>query len=115
MRRVGLVGAVVVLLALAAGAAYLVLRPGVSVASAVDADVTIVCAGSTGADADTCAAWGDAILAAEPPSTTFEMQDLARLEVTRSLLGFGDACEAAYFLGRYPDSAVWTEPVDCRP
>jgi hypothetical protein len=94
------------------GVAVAVLRPGISVTSEVDGDVTITCSASSGVDEAACATWGDSILAAGPPSTTFEMNDLVRLEVSRSMLGFGD-CQAAYFLGRYPDSAVWAETVDC--
>jgi hypothetical protein len=108
-----LVVGIALVVVLLAGAAVVLLRPAVRVASEVDADVTIVCAASAGTDAPACAAWGDEILAAGPPSTTFELQDVVRLELSRSAFGFGGECEAAWFLGRYPDSAVWTAPVDC--
>ena len=88
-------------------------RASVEATSTVDPDVAIACAASTGTDEGACGAWADEILAAGPPSTTFELKDLARLELSRTLLGFGAECEAAYFLGRYLDSPVWTEPVPC--
>jgi hypothetical protein len=113
VRTTGIVvGALILALVVGVGA-WLLLRPTIRVASSADADVTIVCAASTGTDADACGAWGDEVLAAGPPSTTFELDDLVRLELSRSALGFGGECEAAYYLGRYPDRPVWTEPVAC--
>jgi hypothetical protein len=108
---IGLIVGLVVALLLAFVAWQLVRSP-VEARSAVAPAVVIVCTASTDVDADACAAWGDELLDAGPPSTTFELKDLARVELGRTLLGFG-RCEAVYFLGRYPDSAVWTEPVAC--
>ena len=113
MRRAGLLIAVAVLACLVGVGAWLLARSPVAATSAGDRDVEIVCAASTGVDEAGCAEWGDEILAAGPPSTTFEMDDLARLELSRALLGFGGECEVAYILGRYPDSPVWTEQVAC--
>ncbi len=110
--RIGLVVGLLVALPVAFVAWQLVRAP-VEASSAVAPEVAIVCAASTGVGADACAAWGDELLAAGPPSTTFELKDLARVELSRALLGFGGQCEAAYFLGRYPDRAVWSEPVAC--
>ena len=113
MRKTGILAAAVVLVALVGIGAWLLLRPPMRVTSTVDGDVTIVCVASSGAEAAECGAWGDETLAAGPPSTTFELDDLVRLELSRSALGFGGECEAAYFLGRYPDRPVWTEQVAC--
>lgn len=105
---------VVALVLLAAGAgAFLATRSPVSAESTVDADVTIECDAGAGLDPARCLAWGDAQLSAGSPSPTFEMDDLARLELTRSLFGFGGDCSAVYFIERYPNEAVWTEAVDC--
>jgi hypothetical protein len=41
------------------------------------------------------------------------MADLERLDLTRSWFGFGSSCQAAYFIGRYPDDAAWTEDIAC--
>jgi hypothetical protein len=114
VRKIGIVAAALILVLVVSVGAWLLLRPTVWVASSADADVSIVCAASTGTDADACAAWGDEVLAAGPPSTTFELDDLVRLELSRSALGFGGECEAAYYLGRYPDRPVWTEQIACR-
>jgi hypothetical protein len=112
VRRVLIVAAGVGLLVLLGLGAWQVLRPPVRAAAGADPDVTVVCAAASGLEQAACAAWGDEILAAGPPSTTFEMEDLERLELSRSLLGLGD-CQVAYFLGRYPDDAAWTEATDC--
>ena len=106
------VAAVVVVAILAAAAAFALTRPVVEVASAHDPDVTIQCRGATASE-DACRSSGDRLLEAEPPSTTFEMEDLARLTITRSLFGLGTTCEVAYFLQRYPDDAAWREDVEC--
>ena len=113
MWKKGILVAAVVLAVLVGVGAWL-LRPPVRTTSAVDADVAIVCAASTAAEAAACGAWGDELLAAGPPSTTFEMDDLVRLELSRSTFGLGGECEAVYYLGRYPDRPVWTEQVACR-
>ena len=112
MRRAVIIAAGVVLLLLVGIGAWQVLRSPVRATSGVDPDVTIVCAAASGLEQEACAAWGDEILAAGPPSTTFELEDLERLELARSLLGLGD-CQVAFFLGRYPDDAAWTEATDC--
>ncbi len=114
MRTTGIVVAALILALVVGVGVWLLLRPTIRVASSADADVMIVCAASTGTDADACGAWGDEVLAAGPPSTTFELNDLVRLELSRSSLGFGNECEAAYYLGRYPDRPVWTEQIACR-
>ena len=109
--RAGFAGAVVLVAAIAV--AVLLLRPPVDVASEVDPDVTISCAASVGLAEVACRERGDAILGDGPPSFTFEMEDLARLELDRSLLGLGSDCTAAYFIERYPDQAVFTDEVAC--
>lgn len=100
-------------LVVAAGGLVLATRPGVSVGSQVDPDVTVECAAGTGLDEGGCRAWGDAQLALGGPSTTFEMDDLARLRLERSLFGLGGECSAIYSIERYPDEPVWTEAVAC--
>lgn len=102
---------VLVLAALGAAAWYLLLRPGVEVASSVDPDVTITCPASASVSEEGCRDWGDAMLAAGPPSHTFEMDDLARLSLVRG--PFGGACEVSYFLQRYADDPAWTDAVAC--
>src|SRR5688500_14182447 len=94
---------------------FLVLnRPTVEASSAVDPDVTIECDGSTSAAEGSCLAWGDDVLALGAPSTTFEMQDLVRLRISKPLLGFGSSCQVEYFLQRYPDDVVWDDDIPCR-
>lgn len=112
---------VVAAVAIAVAAAVLALvigwlaigRPAVRADSTAMPAVVVECAGSTGVSSATCAAWGDDILSDGGPSSTFDMDDLARLELRRGAWGFGGECEAAYFIGRYPDDAVWTEEVPC--
>lgn len=111
MRRSWLAIALVLLVA-GAVAAY-ALRPSVRVVSAVAPSVTTECAATTGADAIACQAWGDAIIGAGPPSSTFEMDDLGRLTIDRPLLGFASSCRISYFTTRYPDDAVWSEDAPC--
>ena len=101
--------AVVVVLAGVVG--FGLLRTPTEVSSSLDPDVTVHCDGSIAEDA--CASWGDAVLADGAPSFTFDMEDLVRLELTRSMFGFGSTCEAAHFTGRYPTDAVWTEDIGC--
>lgn len=110
--RIGVVIAIMVLALTAIGAGLVVARPTTSGASSVDSGVTIQCRPSTGVT-DGCLSWGDAILGDGAPSHTFEMDDLARLELDRALLGVGDTCTATYFIERYPDDPVWTEEVPC--
>lgn len=111
--RFAIVVGVVALLVVAIAIAVLVLRPPVRVASRADPDVTISCAAAIGLDDAGCRGMGDRILRGGPPSFTFEMDDLARLDLDRSLLGFGSQCAAAYFIERYPDQAVFTDPIEC--
>lgn len=112
MRRV--VVLIAILLVLLAGvAAFLLLRPPVEAISLVDPDVTIECAAATSVSADGCLDWGDQIIESGAPSTTFEMEDLGRLRLTRELLGIGSVCQVEYFLQRYPDDAVWADEVEC--
>lgn len=103
----------VVLVAVLAGA-WVVARPGVSVASTVNAAVTIECTGATGIGADACGEWGDATLTEDRAPRTFEREDLRRLRIDRSLLGLGGECRVEWFLWRYPDSPAWSDEVACR-
>lgn len=104
---------VVVALLLAALVYLFVLRQPVEAPSTVYPGVTIECEPWTDVSAEACGSWGDAILAAGPPSRTFNMTDLARLAIDRPWLGFGAACRVEYFLGRHPDRAVWDEETAC--
>jgi hypothetical protein len=70
------------------------------------------CSGWTGVS-EGCATWGEEVLGAGAPSTTFEMEDVVRLRLDRAALGFASTCVAEYFLGRYPDEVAWTENVPC--
>ena len=100
------------MLAVAAAAIAIVLVSGSrEVRSSVDPEVVIRCPAATSAEG--CVAWGDRVLAAGAPSTTFDMEDLVRVELRRGTLGIGESCEAAYVIGRYPDEPVWDETVDC--
>jgi len=112
MRKIGatLLGAVLVPVAVAA---LLLARPVVQVTSSVDPDVTIRCDGSASVNREECLAWGDEVLALEPPTTTFEMEDLAMLALSRPLLGFGSPCQADYFIQRYPDDVAWNADIPC--
>jgi hypothetical protein len=112
-RRAGMLVAGALVLAVAIAAAVVVLRPPVSAASQADPDVTISCAAWVGLDDAACRERGDGILRAGPPSSTFEMDDLARLELDRSWFGLGSGCTATYFIERYPDQAVFSEEVEC--
>ena len=89
-------------------------RPAVEAASSSDPDVTVECSAGTGVSAAECGTWGDEILALGAPSTTFEMDDLIRLSISRPLLGFGSPCQVDYYLERYPDDSVWDSDVPCR-
>jgi hypothetical protein len=106
---VALLAAVVVVAG--AGALHL-LRAPVEVASESDPDVTIECTAASGADDVACLAWGDAIIRGDPPSFTFEMDDLVRLRLERSWFGFGSECHASYLIARYAEPA-FTDAVDC--
>ena len=109
---VAVAGAVVVVVA--AAVAWFLLRPGASAASTVSPAVTIECTAATGADAEACLAWGDATLADDPAPNTFEREDLRRLRLDRSSLGFGSECTVELFISRYPDRPVWSGTVACR-
>lgn len=103
-----LAGVVVV----AAAATLYLLRPSIEVASEADPDVTIECTAGTGLDRGGCLAWGDAIIAGDPPSFTFEMDDLVGLRLERSWFGLGSECHASYLIGRYAEPA-FTDEVVC--
>ena len=111
-KRIGLLGLLVV--AFVALWFFVLNRPTWEAMSAVDADVTVECDGSTSVSEASCPAWGDEVLALGAPSTTFEMQDLVRLRLSKPLLGFGSPCQIEYFLQRYPEEAVWDEHIPCR-
>lgn len=110
MVRIGLI-VVVVVLVFGGAAWWLVLRPGVSVASSTNPDVTIECTASLDLDEEACRRLGDAVLEGGPPSTTFELEDVVRVRADGG--PFGDECRFEYFLGRYPDEAIWTETAAC--
>jgi hypothetical protein len=97
-----------------AGVAWVVERPGVSASSGVNEDVTIECTGFTGVAARACGDWGDAILSDDPAPRTFEREDMRRLMIDRSMLGFGGECSVAFFISRNADRPVWTGEVACR-
>jgi hypothetical protein len=111
MSRPLLAGVVVVALAAVLLAAWVLVigRPTAEATSSVDPDVTVRCEGLASDDA--CGSYGDAMLASGPPSYTFEMEDLALLEIRRPV--FGGTCEARYYLQRYVDAPAWTEEVPC--
>jgi hypothetical protein len=107
--------AAVVVLAIIGIAAWLAFgRPPVEAVATADAGVTVECAAATGVTASECQTWGDEILALGAPSTTFEMDDLARLAISRPLLGFGSPCQVDYYVERYPDDSVWDSDIPCR-
>ena len=96
-----------------AGIAWLVSRPAVSARSGLNALISIECSAATAASAGGCQRWGDAILATDPAPNTFEREDLRRVALDRSLLGFGGDCTVAFFISRY-DDPVWSGAVPCR-
>lgn len=105
---------VVVVLVLAATAVYVVSRAATSVVAdhIGPTQITAECTGWTGVS-DRCGEWGEAVLAAGAPSTTFELEDVVRVRMDRPTFGLADRCTVEYFLGRYPDEVAWTEEVDC--
>ena len=106
--------AAIVVVVVVAVIAWLALgRSPVEATSTADPDVTVECSAATGVSASDCGAWGDEILALGAPSTTFEMDDLARLRIDRPLFGFGSPCQVEYFLERYPDDSTWDSDVPC--
>jgi hypothetical protein len=102
---------VLVLAALGAAAWYLLLRPGVQVASTVDPDVAITCSASASVSEKACRSWGDGVLSEGAPSHTFEMDDVAHLSLERG--PFGGPCQVSYFLERYANDPAWTDAVAC--
>lgn len=98
-------GAAAVALVLAVAATVQLIRPPVQVTSTTDPEVTIECAATTGVDAASCLAWGDALIEGDPPSFTFEMDSLSRLRLDRSWLGLGSACQVSYSISRYAEAA----------
>jgi len=103
---------VLILVLVGAGIYLFLLRSPVEAPSAALATVTIECDAWAGVSADGCGAWGDRLLAAGPPSRTFNMKDLERLRLSGAPLGLG-ACRVAYYLGRDLDRPVWDDETDC--
>jgi hypothetical protein len=108
-----IVGVVVTAAVLLIGWWLLLGRAEVQATATVDPDVTISCSGATSVTPSECESWGDEILELDPPSTTFEMQDISHLAIDRPLFGFGSPCQVQYFLQRYPDDPVWDSDVPC--
>jgi hypothetical protein len=106
-----LVALLVVDVVVMAAAALYLLRAPIEVASEADPDVTIECAAATGVEGPACLAWGDEIIAGDPPSFTFEMEDLVRLRLDRAWFGFGSECHAQYLIARYAEPAFSDEVV----
>ena len=104
----------VVAVVLAAGAIYVAQRASAAttVADVGPNRIAAECTGWTGVGA-LCDEWGEAILSAGAPSTTFELEDVVRVRMDRPTFGFADRCTVEYFLSRYPDEVAWTENVDC--
>lgn len=111
--RAWIVAAGVVVAAIVVVGAFVLTRPRIEVGASVDSGVTVRCEASAGT-AESCAAWGDDVLAQGPPSTTFELQDVSLLVIRRPLFGLAPTCEVDYMLGRYPDDPAWTEETPCR-
>ena len=107
------IGTVLALLAVAALLAYLLLRPPVEAVSGSDSDVTVECSAATGVSIETCRSWGDEILGAGAPSTTFDMDDLARVVIDRPAWGFSPTCDVDYFISRDADNRAWHETIAC--
>jgi hypothetical protein len=99
---------------LAAGGIYAGSRAATTVvAEHVGAmQISVECTGWTGV-AERCREWGEAVLAAGAPSTTFELEDVVRIRLDRPTFGLAGRCTAEYFIGRYPNDVAWTEDVDC--
>ncbi len=108
---VAVAGVAVVMVIVIGG--FVVTRPTLRATSNLDPDVTIRCEAAAGST-EVCRAWGDELLAAGAPSTTFEMQDVAQLVIRRPLFGLASNCEVDYVLGRYPDDPAWIEEAPCR-
>ena len=101
-------------LVLAAGAFYVLSRAATSVIveHVGPMQISAECSGWTGVT-ERCREWGEAILTAGAPTTTFELEDVVRVRMDRPTFGLADRCTVEYFLGRYPDEVAWTEEVDC--
>lgn len=110
VRRLLPVAAVVLLLA--AAATFLIVRPGVRTTAAGAPGVTVECSAATGLDDAACREWGDGVIAAGAPSSTFEMTDLGRVRLDRDLLGVASTCHTEWFITRY-DTPVWTDDEPC--
>jgi len=104
----------VVVLMLGVAAFYLGVRAATAtiVSHVGPQQIEAECSGWTGVT-DRCGEWGEAVLAAGAPSTTFEFEDVVRVRMDRPTFGFGEPCTAEYFVGRYPDEVAWTEEIDC--
>ena len=104
----------VVALVLAAGAIYVAQRASAAttVTDVGPTRIAAECTGWTGVSTR-CGEWGEAIVAAGAPSTTFELEDVVRVRLDRPTFGFADLCTVEYFLSRYPDEVAWTENVAC--
>ena len=108
-RIVGLLLALVVIVA-----AGLLVGRGLTtttISDATEAGITVECTGWTGVG-DGCAAWGEQVWGAGPPSSTFDAADVVRLRFDRGTFGFGD-CSVDWFLSRYPEESAWTASVPC--
>ena len=92
--------------------AILIARPPVLTTTE---DVTIECAASTAVSADECRSWGATILAAGPPSMTFELKDLVRIAFDRPFVGLAPSCRVEYYISRYADEPAWSEETPCFP
>lgn len=102
------------LLVAAVAGAWIGLRAfsATSVSHVGERQIEAECSGWTGVS-EACGAWGEEVLARDAPSNTFEIDDVVRIRLDRTMLGFGPTCVAEYFLSRYPDDAAWTEEVPC--
>lgn len=101
------------LVVLAGAATYLLLRPGVVTTAAGAPDVVVTCSAATSLDEAACRTWGDGVIAAGPPSSTFEMSDLGRLSLDRGLFGFASNCRTEWYITRYDAEPVWTDEDVC--
>lgn len=88
-------------------------RAPVTADSELLAGVVIRCDAGAGLGIEACRDSVDAIIAVGPPTRTFEITDVARVELHRSWFGFGSECEVQWYLERYADSPVATEAVRC--
>jgi len=107
------VAGAVALVVVVAFIAFLAARTPVTATSQVLAGVVVSCDAGIGLESEACRDTVDAIISAGPPTRTFELEDVARVDLRRSMFGFGPECEAAWFLERYPDDPVATEAVAC--